>query len=270
MSAVTKNKGRGEDETPMMQQYHSIKQNHPESILFFRMGDFYEMFNEDAKVASRILEITLTARNKNKPIPMCGIPYHSSNGYICKLIKAGKTVAICEQVEDPKVAKGLVKREVVRVVTPGTVLDDNMLDPKSHQYLAAIHFDKTGFGLAALDITTGLFKVTELAGEQAASHLQDELEKLEPKEVLVPESILNENKLDWIQSHPLSSVEDWTFSHGQAYRSLTEHFKTTSLEGFGCESLTLAIASAGALIQYLNETQKSALQHIISLSTFNV
>ncbi|MEC7641360.1 MAG: DNA mismatch repair protein MutS, partial [Nitrospinota bacterium] len=135
-----------EEETPMMQQYQRIKKEHPDAILFFRMGDFYEMFHKDAVTASRILDIALTSRNKNKsnPVPMCGIPYHAAGSYIAKLIQNGKKVAICEQTEDPKAAQGLVKREVVRVVTPGTVLDDNLLDPKSHHYLVAVYFDKEG------------------------------------------------------------------------------------------------------------------------------
>ncbi|HIA31720.1 MAG TPA: DNA mismatch repair protein MutS, partial [Nitrospinaceae bacterium] len=140
-----------EEETPMMQQYISIKKEHPDSILFFRMGDFYEMFNEDAEIASRVLEIALTSRNKNKtnPTPMCGIPHHSSKSYIAKLIKSGKKVAICEQTEDPKFTKGLVKREVVRVVTPGTILDDNLLDPKQNHFLVSLHSNTKGWGFAA-------------------------------------------------------------------------------------------------------------------------
>ena len=136
MTQPAKQVTKAEADTPMMRQYHRIKKDHPDAILFYRMGDFYEMFMEDAKIASGILNIALTSRNKNNPIPMCGIPYHSANNYIAKLIKDGKKVAICEQMEDPKLAKGLVKREVVRVVTPGTVLDDKLLDPKSNQFLA--------------------------------------------------------------------------------------------------------------------------------------
>ena len=157
------------EETPMMQQYQRIKRDCSDAVLFFRMGDFYEMFNEDAKTASRILEIALTSRSKNKAnqTPMCGIPHHSANGYISKLIKAGKKVAICEQTEDPKLAKGLVQREIVRIVTPGTVLDDSLLDPKSNHFLVSIFFGKDGLGLAALDVSTGFFKVTEISGDNA-------------------------------------------------------------------------------------------------------
>lgn len=259
-----------------MQQYHRIKKECSDAVLFFRMGDFYEMFNEDAKVASRILEIALTSRSKNKAnqTPMCGIPHHSANAYISKLIKAGKKVALCEQTEDPKFAKGLVKREIVRIITPGTVLDDALLDPKSNHFLVSIFFGKDGLGLAALDVSTGLFKVTEILGDKARSLLRDELEKFDPKEILIPESSSGETNGDspWSTNGSvyLHACEDWTFSFGEAYRKLLEHFKTSSLEGFGCEHLKYAVSAAGALIHYLHETQKSALSHISALSTFHI
>ena len=264
-----------EEETPMMQQYITIKKEHPDSILFFRMGDFYEMFNEDAKVASRVLEIALTSRNKNKtnPTPMCGIPHHSSKSYIAKLIKSGKKVAICEQTEDPKLTKGLVKREVVRVVTPGTILDDNLLDPKQNHFLISLHSNAKGWGFAALDITTGLFKVTEFHGDNRESLLQDEIEKFDPKEIIISETLVDEfNKPKWLEDREssLQPCEDSTFSHKDSYRLLIEHFKTGSLEGFGCENMKLAISSAGALIQYLYKTQKSTPEHISAISVFNI
>ena len=269
-------RGPSEDETPMMQQYQRIKRECSDALLFFRMGDFYEMFNEDAKVASRILEIALTSRSKNKAnsIPMCGVPHHAANGYISKLIKAGKKVALCEQTEDPKFAKGLVRREIVRIITPGTVLDDSLLDPKSNHFVVSLFFGKDGLGLAALDISTGLFKVTEILGDKAVSLLEDELGKIDPKEILVPESTASEanGNMPWSVDDAIyhHSCEDWTFSFGEAYRKLLEHFKTGSLEGFGCENLKLAISAAGALIHYLRETQKSALRHINSLSTYHI
>lgn len=276
MSAVEKLKESSEEETPMMQQYHRIKKGCSDAVLFFRMGDFYEMFNEDAKIASRILEIALTSRSKNKAnaTPMCGIPHHSANAYISKLIKAGKKVAICEQVEDPKFAKGLVQREIVRIVTPGTVLDDSLLDPKSNHFLVSIFFGKDGLGLAALDVSTGLFKVTEILGDNAESLLRDELEKIDPKEILTPESTAEQTNGNTAWSANgntyLHGCEDWTFSYGEAYRKLLEHFKTGSLEGFGCENLKYAVSAAGALIHYLHETQKSALSHISALSTYHI
>lgn len=274
MTQPAKQVTKAEADTPMMRQYHRIKKDHPDAILFYRMGDFYEMFMEDAKIASGILNIALTSRNKNNPIPMCGIPYHSANNYIAKLIKDGKKVAICEQMEDPKLAKGLVKREVVRVVTPGTVLDDKLLDPKSNQFLASIFFDGNAIGLAALDVTTGQFQTTELYGENCESLLMDELNKIEPMEVIIPESDLNGDgqPKKWLSDMAFSlyTCEDWTFGYSQARRCLLDHFKTQSLEGFGCEPLQKAVSAAGALIQYLQETQKSTLNHINTLSTFNI
>ena len=275
MKTATRKSQKTEDETPMMQQYQSIKREYPDSILFFRMGDFYEMFNEDAAIASKILEIALTSRNKNKanPTPMCGIPHHSSNMYIAKLIKSGKKVAICEQTEDPRFTKGLVKREVVRVVTPGTVIDDNLLDPKNHHFLASVYHGPKGWGLAALDITTGLFKVTELHGDNAELLLADEIEKIDPKEILLPKISTGEDgNLNWMEGRDdcLHTCEAWTFSYTEAYRRLLDHFKTGSLEGFGCEDLKLAVSAAGALIRYLQDTQKSTLEHINTITTFNV
>jgi len=207
-----------QDDTPMMQQYRGIKKEYSDSILFFRMGDFYEMFNEDAKTASGILQIALTARNKKtNPVPMCGIPHHSANIYITKLLKAGKKVAICEQTEDPKQAKGLVKREVVRVITPGTILDDNILDPKKDQFIASIYFGKNQIGLAALDVSTGVFKVTQIDGENTLSILADELQKLDPKEIIIPSSIKEETQ-PWLPAGEVfvQTAEDWTFSFSEA------------------------------------------------------
>ncbi len=262
-----------EEETPMMQQYYGIKKNHADSILFFRMGDFYEMFNEDAKIASKVLQITLTSRNKNQsnPVLMCGIPHHSSNLYITKLLKAGKKVAICEQTENPRFAKGLVKREVVRIITPGTVLDDNMLDPKLEQFIISIFISKNNIGLAALDVSTGTFKITQFKDNDRKSSLADELQKMEPKEILVPESLM-ENPKPWLPEKKvfIHGWEDWTYTQGEAIRNLLNHFKTQSLEGFGCEGMDQAISSAGALIHYLHETQKSALEHINSISPYYI
>ena len=262
-----------QEETPMMQQYQGIKKDYPDSILFFRMGDFYEMFNEDAKTASKILQITLTSRNKNQsnPVLMCGIPHHSSNLYITKLLKAGKKVALCEQTEDPKFAKGLVKREVVRIITPGTALDDNMLDPKSDQLIVSLFISKKEIGLAALDVSTGNFKITQFNEGKTGGFLADELQKLDPKEILIPETLMAQPK-PWLPSENvfLHSWEDWTYSHSEALRNLLNHFKTQSLEGFGCETMNQAISAAGALIHYLHETQKSALEHINSITPFFV
>lgn len=275
MKIASQNYDKKEGETPMMQQYMNIKRKYPDSILFYRMGDFYEMFNEDATIASRVLEITLTSRNKNKanPTPMCGIPYHSSKSYIAKLIKSGKKVAICEQTEDAKLTKGLVKRKVVRVITPGTVLDDDLLDPKQNHFLLSLHSDIKGWGLAALDVTTGLFKITELYGNDVKSLLADELENFDPKEIILSKNIKNDGiNSNWLENwnHCLQSSDDWAFSYNDAYKRLIEHFKVNSLEGFGCEELKLAVSAAGALIHYIQETQKSALEHINTISILNI
>ncbi len=276
MNTRSQLKSQGEDSTPMMVQYNSIKKDYPDSILFFRMGDFYEMFNDDAKTASRILEIALTSRNKNKsnPTPMCGIPHHSSNGYIAKLIKAGKSVAICEQVEDPKTTKGIVKRDVIKVVTPGTVMDESLLDPKNHHFLVSVFWDDDGFGLAYVDLSTGLFKVAEFLGSARETLLADELSRINAKEIVIPESRLpaEGQSFTWLTQveASLRTRDDWVFSHKQAYGTLLAHFKTHSLEGFGCEENFRAICAGGALINYLRETQKSQVAHIRSLSTLNM
>ncbi|QPJ62763.1 MAG: DNA mismatch repair protein MutS [Candidatus Nitronauta litoralis] len=276
MSKVKNKTSSSVEDTPMMQQYMSIKGEHPDSILFFRMGDFYEMFFEDAKKAASILEIALTSRNKNKeqPIPMCGIPHHSSALYIAKLIKKGQSIAICEQVEDPKQTKGIVKREVVRVITPGTVLEDHLLDPKNNHYLVSIYQDEKGTGLASVDISTGHFQVTQIEGKDALHLLQDELARMEPREIICPESLLpsNGNGMSTLSTlcENWRPRESWTFHAAQAKRSLLEHFKTQSLDGFGCSHLPLAICAAGGLIHYLIETQKTTLQHINRISTVHL
>ena len=263
------------ESTPVMKQYQDIKRNHPDAILFFRMGDFYEMFNEDAKIASKALEITLTSRHKNKenPIPMCGIPYHAANSYVARLIKGGFKVAICEQVEDPKVAKGIVKREVVRVVTPGTILDSSLLDAKDNNYLGGIYPSQNGYGLAILDISTGEFKVTEFMGEDSFQELESEFNRVEPKEVLVPEG-KNQNNilrtLDHDSRYNITPYEDWVFGYDFAYQILIDQLKTISLDGFGCEGMKLAISAAGAVIHYIKETQRSSLNHINRIVAYNV
>ncbi|MFC1767595.1 DNA mismatch repair protein MutS, partial [Candidatus Margulisiibacteriota bacterium] len=177
-------------ETPMMKQYKEIKNAHKDAILFFRLGDFYEMFYDDAVLASKELEITLTGRGQDeKRMPMCGIPFHAADSYVSKLIGRGYKVAICEQVEDPKQAKGIVRREVIKVITPGTVLDTKMLEEKSNNYLAGVSFDKDIIGFAYIDVSTGEFKATEIHGKDAFMRLKDELERISPKECLIPDII---------------------------------------------------------------------------------
>lgn len=260
--------------TPMMQQYLEIKKNYPDAILFFRLGDFYEMFLTDAEQASRVLEITLTARDGGSAgkIPMCGIPYHAADTYIARLIEKGYKVAICEQVEDPKATKGIVRREVIRVITPGTVLDANFLDEKKNNYLIAVYRDDLGYGLAVADVSTGYFGVTEITGFRALSRLRDEIARLQPVECLLPTG-LQENKevINALKTGSNMSVNPYNekdFEYERAYRALTGHFCTGSLDGFGCEKMQIGVQAAGAIIRFLQETQKNTLVHINKLTTY--
>ncbi len=234
-----------------MKQYHDIKRNYPDAIVFFRLGDFYEMFGQDAVTASKILQITLTSRDRGKdsPIPMCGIPHFTSESYISKLIKTGHKVAVCEQVEDPKDAKGIVRREVVKVFTPGTFLPEN---PKENNYILGFSQKENIFGLAVADITTGEFLIYQFHG-----NLEDEITRFEPKEILYPISFKNNPSIiNSLNGFYLTSYDDWYFDYLEAYRKLLKYFKVTSLEGYGCEGLVVAISAAGALLNYLEETQK--------------
>ena len=263
------------EKTPMMKQYLDVKSKHPDSILFFRMGDFYEMFYEDAKKASRILDIALTSRNKNAadPVPMCGIPYHAADNYIARIIKEGLKVAICEQVEDPKSASGVIRREVIRIVTPGTVIDSSLLDSKRNNYLGAIYPFKNAYGLAVLDISTGEFKITEFAGTNAFEALSNEIDTLDLEEILFPGNTAEKdsglNSIKALNNKIYNSYEEWVFEYDIAYSALKNQFHTISLDGFGCEGLKLAIPAAGAIIHYINETQKSVLEHINRLSYYD-
>ncbi len=257
--------------TPMIQQYLEIKNQHPDAILFFRLGDFYEMFFEDAEKASKELEITLTARdggNDNK-VPMCGVPYHAANSYIAKLIEKGFNVAVCEQTEDPSMAKGIVKREVIRVITPGTVLDEMMLDEKQNNYLIVVDKDDFGYGLAVVDVSTGYFAVTEAKGVKALNQLIDEISRLQPVECLLSDVLIKQTELtDAILKQVRLSIKAYPstyFEYKKAQRVLLEHFNIGSLEGFGCSELTIGVSCAGALISFLAETQKSSLKHINKL-----
>jgi len=237
--------------TPLMKQYHDIKRHYPDAIVFFRLGDFYEMFGEDAITASNILQITLTTRDRGKesPIPMCGVPYFTAETYIAKLIKAGQKVAICEQVEDPKDAKGIVRREVIKVVTPGTFTPEN---PKENNHILSFCQRENIIGFAVADVTTGEFLVYQSFG-----NLEDEILRFEPKEILYPISLKNNPSItDRLNGFYLTHYDDWYFDYLEAYRKLLKHFKVTSLEGYGCEGMMVAISAAGALLNYLEETQK--------------
>jgi DNA mismatch repair protein MutS len=237
-----------------MRQYHAIKRDHPDAILFFRLGDFYEMFGQDAVTASEILQITLTSRDKGKedPVPMCGIPHFAAENYMSKLVRRGYKVAICEQVGDPKESKGIVDREVVRVVTPGTYLPDN---PKENNYILSFFQKENIFGIAVADITTGEFMIYE-----TCNSLADEVSRYQPSELLYPVSMKNNSSIkDSLDDYYLTSYDDWYFDYIEAYRKLLGYFGVASLDGYGCEGMIVAISAAGALLTYLEETQKDAL-----------
>jgi len=253
--------------TPMMQQYFQIKQRMKDAILFFRIGDFYEMFFDDAEIASKILGITLTSRGtvKGTKVPLAGIPYHAADGYIARLIKAGKKVAICEQIEDPKLAKGIVKREIIRTITPGTVLNPALLEDKVHNYLAAINKNNNKFGFSFIDPSTGEFKVTELS---SVPELLAELTRIMPQECLIPNSLQEDEWVGKLQDVTITFQDDWIFDHSTGFNTLCELFGTSSLDGFGCENLQLGIGASGAVIHYLKETQRSALTYITRLTPY--
>ena len=233
------------DLTPMMRQYLEIKEQNKDSILFFRLGDFYEMFNEDAKLAARELDLVLTTRDRGKSAeeqtPMCGIPYHALNTYLAKLIRAGMTAALCDQVENPKLAKGLVRREVTRIVTPGTITEDGLLDECVNNYIAAV----SGLGLSLLDLSTGEFSVEPFGSEQ---RLSDAMARYRPAETLSPD---DSNR--------------WTFSIDAATEELLRHFKVATLDGFGLVGKPDLISAAGALLYYVHTTLHHAVDHVRSL-----
>ena len=250
----------------MMQQYLRIKAEHPNDIVFYRMGDFYELFFDDAKKASQLLDITLTARGKanGNPIPMCGVPYHAAEGYLAKLVKQGISVAICEQVGDPETSKGPVERKVMRVLTPGTLTDEALLDDRSDSLLVAINQVGNHFGIATLDMSSGQFQVMELSGED---DLHSELQRLNPVETLVSEET---SGFEFLESRTgLRRRGPWEFDLDAAQRLLNKHFSTRDLAGFGCDHLTLGIGAAGCLLQYARDTQRSTLPHIRTITAEN-
>jgi DNA mismatch repair protein MutS len=259
--------------TPMVQQYLSIKQQYPDAILFYRMGDFYEMFFEDAEIASPILDIALTSRNKNDeaPIPMCGVPHHAAQGYIARLIERGFKVAICEQVEDPAKARGLVRRDVVRVITPGVVLDAGLLDGESNNFLMSLCVRQGRFGLAHLDISTGTFRVTESSD---ANKVAEECRRIEPRETLVSESDRQAPEMGRVMASlnetSVNFLGDAYFERESALKRLLKQFRTHSLEGFGCARWEAGVVAAGALLGYVEEAQKGELLHITGISSYSL
>ena len=255
-----------EKHTPMMRQYLTLKAETPDMLLFYRMGDFYELFYDDAKRASELLGISLTARGKSggDPIPMAGIPYHAVEGYLAKLVQLRVSVAICEQIGDPATTKGPVERKIVRIVTPGTLTDEALLQERQDNLLAAVYHGKIGFGYATLDVSSGRFVVTELASKEA---LEAELQRTNPAELLYSE--------DFSEPALIASLSgkrrrpEWEFDYDTSYKLLLEQFGTKDLYGFGLGEVRLSLQAAGCLIQYVKDTQRTALPHINAITRFN-
>ena len=264
--------------TPMMKQYMNIKRKNEEALLFFRMGDFYEMFYDDARIAAKVLGITLTSRSKGeKAVPMAGVPHHAAEAYIQRLIKAGYKVAVCEQLQDDteksglKVgAKGIVERDVIRIVTPGTITEDAMLDDKDNNYLLSLFLNEEKIGLSWIDISTGKFMVHDVN----KSFLLDVLSVVNPSECILPENFTFSDfdlskRLSMDFNTMITYRADWEFTRESAYNKLTNHFGTSSLDGFGCEDIGPSLNAAGALLNYLDETQKTSLKHINKIEKFS-
>lgn len=249
--------------TPMMQQYLKIKAEHPDILLFYRMGDFYELFFDDAKRASQLLDISLTKRGKTDgdPIPMAGVPYHAVEGYLAKLVQLGESVAICEQIGDPATSKGPVERKIVRIVTPGTISDEALLPERQDNLIACVYYEKKIFGLATLDMSSGRFQISELADDAA---LTTELQRIMPVEILYPEDFAYIRLLEPYKG--LRRRPTWEFELVTAIKLLTKQFGTQDLKGFGVDKAIVALCAAGCLLQYAKETQRTALPHINAIS----
>ncbi len=247
------------EHTPMMQQFMRIKSQHPDTLLFYRMGDFYELFFDDAKKAAHLLDITLTSRGKSagQPIPMAGLPFHAADNYLARLVKLGESVAICEQIGDPATSKGPVERQVVRIVTPGTITDEALLQGSRENLLVAVSSNDEHFGIASLDIGSGGFLVLEVEGQDA---LLGELQRLNPAELLVSEILAESGLVDNFSG--LRRQPPWDFDIDTARTNLCEQFSTRDLSGFGCEQLHLALMAAGCLLNYAKETQRTAMPHV--------
>lgn len=252
--------------TPMMQQYLDLKEKYSDCILFFRLGDFYEMFFEDAVTASKELEITLTGKDcgLEERAPMCGVPYHAVDIYINKLIEKGYKVAICEQLTDPALSKGLVERDVIRIITPGTVIEESMLSDKANNYIVSLYLEDDKLGMAYCDVSTGDFYILELNGGDWAKQVTDELSRIQPGEIIANDALfLQDLFIKRLQSSYYSQCfGNWAYALDSARERLLEHFKIKNLEGFGCAEMNYAVSAAGALISYLEETQKNSLSHI--------
>lgn len=272
----------------MLRQYEEIKRQHPGTLLFFRLGDFYELFFDDAVIGSKELEITLTARHRERgnPVPMCGVPYHAAGGYVAKLVRKGYRVAICEQTEDASKTTKLVRREVVRIITPGTAIDSQLLDARENAYLASVFGAGSGMAAAFLDLSTGEFLATQFSGESAWERVLEQIECFSPREIIFPKSLeplfkrgpkpeADENNINSEASSgapehqaALNPLDEWFFSADRARELLLSHFNVASLEGFGLGGRELAVAAAGGALHYIRETQKDNAGHITGLSYF--
>ncbi len=270
MSSASSNPTLEMASTPLMRQYAAAKQKYPDTLLFFRLGDFYELFYEDAKTAARELQITLTSRDKERAIPMCGVPHHAADQYIARLLRLGYRIAICEQLEDPKLTKTIVRREVTRVLTPGTAIDP-ALHSEQNNFLAALCFDGdphgTRIGLALLDNSTGDFRATEFRGrnaQEAATQASDELARFNPAEILLAENSggLFASLEDTLRSRTVTQLEPWVLTRDYAVPLLENHLGTRELAGFGLEGHATAAIAAGSIVHYLRATQLGQLEHI--------
>ncbi|QIB26122.1 DNA mismatch repair protein MutS [Caloranaerobacter azorensis] len=264
--------------TPMMQQYLNIKEKYKDTILFFRLGDFYEMFFDDAILASKELEITLTGRdcgNKERA-PMCGVPFHSADAYIAKLVKKGYKVAICEQIEDPSKAKGIVKRDVVRIITPGTITDTKVLEDKNNNYLCSIYMDTNGIGISYVDVTTGELYTTEIKCDEKRliNILFDELAKIRPTEIILNDYLYNKKDIVKIIENKFNSIVnlycDWSYEYNDAKEAILNQMSVLSLDGYGLNEKVYSVLSLGTLINYLNETQKISLNHLNNVTFYTI
>jgi DNA mismatch repair protein MutS len=257
---------KSRDDTPVMQQYRAARAQHPEGLLFFRMGDFFELFFEDAEKASRLLGITLTSRDKGEaPVPMAGVPARSAESYINRLIRMGQKVVICDQVQDPRDSSGLIDRAVVRVITPGTLTEDSALSERDHNFLCAVVLDGDRAGVAYADLSTGTF----CASDTARDSLADVLHRIDPAELLLPDSSRDAGSpyaevRDGL-GRPVSTVEGWAFDRGEAQRLLCEHYKVKTLDGFGLAEVGPGIGAAGAILRYLQQTQRGGVEHLLPI-----
>lgn len=256
--------------TPMMQQYMETKKDYQDCILFYRLGDFYEMFFEDAVVGSKELELTLTGRDAGMPerVPMCGVPYHSVDSYITKLVKKGYKVAICEQLTDPATSQGLVERDVIRIITPGTVIEESMLDERVNNYIASIYSKGNTFSISYCDVSTGEFFTMSIESSNAVQDLCNELDRLFPKEIIANSALFDNEKLSaYIKSKFYTQqYSDRCFNYSSCFEHLKQHFGVVSLDGFGIRENSNDVCAAGALLFYLEETQKNTLSHILKLT----